>query len=93
MIMEEMYTKRIEELEAEITLHKLNAKIMERDYLRMKDLLVKTTLLSGIRYDTKEYKEIVQMVGIRCIVLYKINHGITMSEEEKKYVTDIIKKS
>lgn len=91
--MEEMYTKRIEELEAEITLHKLNAKIMERDYLRIKDLLVKTTLLSGIRYDTKEYKEIVQMVCIRCIVLYKINHGITMSEEEKKYVTDIIKKS
>lgn len=91
--MEEMYTKRIDELEAEITLHKLNAKIIERDYQRMKDLLVKTTLLSGIRYDTKEYKEVVQIVGIRCIVLYKINHGITMSDEEKKYVTDIIKQS
>ena len=91
--MEEMYKKRIEKLESEITLHKLNKKIMERDYLRMKDLLVKTTLLSGIRYDTKEYKEIVQMVGIRCIVLYKINHGITMSDEEKKYVTEILKQS
>lgn len=91
--MKEMYEKRIEELEAEITLHKLNAKIMERDFLRMRELLVKTTLLSGIRYDTKEYKEIVQMVGIRHIVLYKINHGITMSDEEKKYVTDVIKLS
>ena len=89
--MKELYTKRIEELEAEITYHKLNEKIMERDYLRMKDLLVKTTILSGMRYDTKEYKEITEMVGIRCIVLYKINHGITMSDEEKKYVTDIIK--
>lgn len=91
--MEEMYKKRIGELETEIALYKLNEKVMERDYLRMKDLLVKTTLLSGIRYDTKEYKEIVQMVGIQHIVLYKINHGITMSDEEKKYVTDIIKQS
>lgn len=88
-----MYKKRIEELEAELALHKLNAKIMERDYLKRKDLLIKTTLLSGIRYDTKEYKEIVQMIGIQYVVLYKINHGITMSDEEKKYVTDIIKQS
>lgn len=91
--MEEMYTKLIEELEAEITLHKLNAKIIERDFLRMRELLVKTTLLAGIRHDTKEYNEIVQMVGIRCIVLYKINHGIAMSDTEKKYVTEIIEKS
>lgn len=91
--MEEMYKKRIAELEAEITWHKLNAKNFERNYLVMKDLLVKTTLLSGIRCDTKEYKEFVQMVGIRDIVLYKIHHGITMSDEEKKYVTDIIKQS
>lgn len=89
--MKELYTKRIEELEAEITWHKLNTTNIERNYQRMKDLLLKTTLLSGIRYDTKEYKEIVQMVGVRDIVLYKINYGITMSDEEKKYVTDIIK--
>ena len=91
--MKELCTKRIEELEAEITWHKLNATNIERNYQRMKDLLLKTTLLSGIRYDTKEYKEIVQMIGIRDIVLYKINHGITMSDEEMKYVTDIIKQS
>lgn len=91
--MEEMYKKRIGELEAKIAFYKLNAKNMERNFLIIRELLVKSAIQSGIRYDTKEYKEIVQMVGIRHIVLYKINHGITMSDEEKKYVTDIIKQS
>lgn len=88
-----MYTKRIEELEAEITLHKLNAKILQSNCLKMRDLLVKFAILSGIRYDTKEYKEVVLITGIKPIVLYKINHGIAMSDAEKKYVTEIIEKS
>lgn len=90
---EELYKKRIKELETEVALYKLNEKVMERDYLRMKELLVKSAINSGIRYDTKEYNEIVDMVGIRYIILYKINHGFAMSDNEKKYVTDILNKS
>ena len=74
--------------EAEI--YELTTKI---DNLRQKNnelmqLLVVATLKAGFRYDSKEYKQAVSLVGQKRIALAKIEHGYALTDKEKEYITN-----
>lgn len=74
--------------EAEI--YELTTKI---DNLRQKNnelmqLLVVATLKAGFSYDSKEYKQVVSLVGQKRIALAKIERGYALTDKEKEYVTN-----
>lgn len=74
--------------EAEI--YELTTKI---DNLRQKNnelmqLLVVATLKAGFRYDSKEYKQVVSLVGQKRIALAKIERGYALTDKEKEYITN-----
>ena len=85
------YKAKCEELQEKVKFLELNESVMEKDYLRMKELMVKSALQAGLRYDSKEYNEIVQMVGLKYIVLYKINNCYVLTSEEKEYLPNNLK--
>lgn len=74
--------------EAEI--YELTTKI---DNLRQKNnelmqLLVVATLKAGFSYDSKEYKQVVSLVGQKRIALAKIERGYALTDKEKEYITN-----
>ena len=80
-----------EQSEAEI--YELTTKI---DKLRQKNneliqLLVVATLKAGFSYDSKEYKQVVSLVGHKRIILAKIEQGYALTEKEKEYLTNNLK--
>lgn len=52
------------------------------------EMLVISSLQAGFKYDSKEYKQIVSLVGQKYIILAKIKHGYALTDEEKKYITE-----
>ena len=65
--------------------------IKESEYLLIKELLVELMLKSGIQYDSKEYKQIVSLVGQKYIILAKIKRSNALTEQEKEYLTNNLK--
>lgn len=65
--------------------------IKESEYLLIKELLVEFMLKSGIQYDSKEYKQIVSLVGQKYIILAKIKHGYALTDKEKEYLNNNLK--
>lgn len=65
--------------------------IKESEYLFIKELLVELMLKSGIQYDSKEYKQIVSLVGQKYIILAKIKRGNALTEQEKEYLNNNLK--
>lgn len=57
----------------------------------MLEILVLTSLKAGINYDSKEYKQIVSLVGQKYIILAKIKHRYALTDEEKDYLVSNLK--
>lgn len=55
------------------------------------EMLVIASLQAGYNYDSKEYKQIVSLVGQKYIILAKIKHGYALTEQEKEYLTNNLK--
>ena len=76
--------QNIDELSTENdALRKMNKELFE--------MLVLASLRAGYDYDSKEYKQIVSLVGKKNIILAKIKHGHALTDEEKQYLTNNLK--
>lgn len=74
----------IEDLRSENeSLKRINNKLLE--------MLVIASLQAGFSYDSKEYKQIVSLVGLKYIILAKIKRGNALTEQEKEYLTKNLK--
>ena len=74
--------------EAEI--YELTTKIdnLRQQNNELMQLLVVATLKAGFRYDSKEYKQVVSLVGQKRIALAKIENGYALTDKEKEYITN-----
>ena len=76
--------QNMDELSAENdALRKMNKELFE--------MLVLASLRAGYDYDSKEYKQIVSLVGQKYIILAKIKHGYALTDKEKEYLTNNLK--
>ena len=76
--------QNIDELSSENdALRKMNNELLE--------MLVISSLQAGFSYDSKEYKQIVSLVGQKYIILAKIKRGNALTEQEKEYLTNNLK--
>lgn len=55
------------------------------------EMLVIASLQAGFSYDSKEYKQIVSLVGLKYIIFAKIKRGNALTEQEKEYLTNNLK--
>lgn len=55
------------------------------------EMLVISSLSAGWKYDSKEYKQIVSLVGLKYIILAKIKRGNALTEQEKEYLNNNLK--
>lgn len=83
--------KEVDELK-----QKIDALRDENDALRqaneeLLEMLVLASLRAGYDYDSKEYKQIVSLVGQKYIILAKIKHGHALTDKEKEYLTNNLK--
>ena len=65
------------------SLKKMNNELLE--------MLVTSSLSAGWKYDSKEYKQVVSLVGQKYIILAKIKRGNALTEQEKEYLTNNLK--
>lgn len=76
--------QNIDELSTENdSLKKMNNELLE--------MLVTSSLSAGWKYDSKEYKQVVSLVGQKYIILAKIKRGNALTEQEKEYLTNNLK--
>ena len=76
--------QNMDELSAENdALRKMNKELFE--------MLVLASLRAGYDYDSKEYKQIVSLVGQKYIIIAKIKHGYALTDKEKEYLTNNLK--
>lgn len=61
---------------------------LKRTNKELLEILAPTALKAGLSYESKEYKQIVSLVGQRCIILAKIKHGYALTDKEKEYLTN-----
>lgn len=64
---------------------------LKRTNNELLEMLVTSSLSAGWKYDSKEYKQIVSLVGQKYIILAKIKRGNALTEEEKEYLTNNLK--
>lgn len=61
---------------------------MDTDLSAYKELAITAVLTAGFNFDSKPYKELVRLVGIKTIILSKIQRGIALTAQEKEYLTN-----
>ena len=61
---------------------------MDTELSAYKELAITSVLTAGFNFDSKPYKELVRLVGIKTIVRSKIQRGITLTTQEKEYLTN-----
>ena len=64
---------------------------LKRTNNELLEMLVISSLQAGFNYDSKEYKQIVSLVGHRYIIIAKIKHGYALTDKEKEYLTNNLK--
>lgn len=67
---------------------KLQIDKMDTELSAYKELSITAVLTAGFNFDSKPYKELVRLVGIKTIILYKIQRGIALTTQEKEYLTN-----
>lgn len=86
-----MYKGKVRELRQNIgelmseneAIRKMNNELLE--------MLVISSLSAGWSYDSKEYKHVASLVGLKYIILAKIKHGYALTDKEKEYLTNNLK--
>lgn len=61
---------------------------MDTELSAYKELAITSVLTAGFNFDSKPYKELVRLVGIKTIILAKIQKGIALTTQEKEYLTN-----
>lgn len=61
---------------------------MDTELSAYKELAITSVLTAGFNFDSKPYKELVRLVGIKTIILSKIQRGIALTTQEKEYLTN-----
>jgi hypothetical protein len=61
---------------------------MDTELSAYKELAITSVLTAGFNFDSKPYKELVRLVGIKTIILAKIRKGIALTTQEKEYLTN-----
>ena len=61
---------------------------MDTELSAYKELSITSVLTAGFNFDSKPYKELVRLVGIKTIILSKIQRGIALTTQEKEYLTN-----
>ena len=64
---------------------------LKRTNNELLEMLVISSLQAGFSYDSKEYKQIVSLVGMKYIILAKIKHGYALTDKEKEYLINNLK--
>ena len=61
---------------------------MDTELSAYKELSIMAVLTAGFSFDSKPYKELVRLVGIKNIILAKIQKGFSLKDKEKEYLTN-----
>lgn len=61
---------------------------MDTELSAYKELSIMAVLTAGFNFDSKPYKELVLLVGIKNIILAKIQKGVALTSQEKEYLTN-----
>lgn len=64
---------------------------MDTELSAYKELAITAVLTAGFNFDSKPYKELVRLVGIKTIILAKIQKGVALTTQEKEYLTNNLK--
>ena len=64
---------------------------MDPELSAYKELAILAVLTAGFNFDSKPYKELVRLVGIKDIILAKIQKGFALTDKEKEYLTNNLK--
>ena len=64
---------------------------MDTELSAYKELSIMAVLTAGFSFDSKPYKELVRLVGIKNIILAKIQKGFALTDKEKEYLTNNLK--
>ena len=64
---------------------------MDTELSAYKELSIMAVLTAGFNFDSKPYKELVRLVGIKTIILAKIQKGFALTDKEKEYLTNNLK--
>lgn len=87
----QMYKAKCEELQEKVKFLELNESVMNKDLIRMKELMVESVLKAGINYESKEYKAVVDMVGMKYMIMAKIKGCYALTDKEKEYLMNNLK--
>lgn len=61
---------------------------MNTELSSFRELAINAVLVAGFNFDSKPYKELARLVGVKTIVLAKIQKGIALTDKEKEYITN-----
>ena len=61
---------------------------MDTELSAYKELAITSEQTAGFNFDSKPYKELDRLVGIKTIILAKIQRGIALTTQEKEYLTN-----
>ena len=61
---------------------------MDTELSAYKELAITAVLTAGFDFDSKPYKELIRLVGIKTIILSKIQKGVALTSQEKEYLTN-----
>ena len=64
---------------------------MDTELSAYKELSIMAVLTAGFSFDSKPYKELVRLVGIKSIILAKIQKGFALTDKEKEYLNNNLK--
>ncbi len=61
---------------------------MNTELSAFRELAITSVLAAVFNFDSKPYKELVRLVGIKEIILAKIQKGVALTNKEKEYLTN-----
>lgn len=64
---------------------------MNTELSSFRELAINAVLTAGFNFDSKPYKELSRLVGIKAIILAKIQKGVALTDKEKEYLTNNLK--
>lgn len=64
---------------------------MNNELSSFRELAINAVLTAGFNFDSKPYKELARLVGIKAIIIAKIQKGVALTNQEKEYLTNNLK--
>lgn len=64
---------------------------MDTELSAYKELAINAVLMANFDFNSKPYKELTRLVGIKTIILSKVAKGISLTDKETEYLTNNLK--